>query len=110
MAVGLKNIYLALLFTFFTTVYAASETKGGCEKPLVRREFRSLSEGERKEWIDAVKVKNQGAQQFAIVIANSAAIVSRQEASQVYLDAHRQRFHLTDSAYQPQELPLRWYG
>lgn len=67
MAVGLKNIYLALLFTFFTTVYAASETKPGtCEKPLVRREFRSLSEGERKEWIDAVKVKNHGAKQFLL--------------------------------------------
>jgi len=45
-----KGVFLALLLTFFTTVYA-----GHCEKPRVRREWRSISEGERKEWVDAVK-------------------------------------------------------
>ena len=52
-----KNVFLALLLTFLTTVYAApAAKKGGCENPLVRREWRALSEGERKEWADAVKV------------------------------------------------------
>jgi len=92
MAVGLKNIYFVLLLTFFTTVYAASETKG-CEKPLVRREWRSLSEGERKEWIDAVKVRIL--QVICFAVANSA-VVSWQEAPQVFPDAHRQCFHLAD--------------
>jgi len=53
-----KNIFLALLLTFFTAVQAAPAPadKKGCSKPLVRREWRALSEGERTEWVDAVKV------------------------------------------------------
>ena len=46
-----KNVVLALLLTSVTTVYA-----GACKNPRVRREWRALSEGERQEWIRAVKV------------------------------------------------------
>ena len=58
MAVGLvKNAFLALLLVFITTAYAGA---GGCENPSVRREWRSISEAERKEWVDAVKVRSSG--------------------------------------------------
>ena len=46
-----KNILLALLLTSVTIVYAA-----GCAEPRVRREWRSISESQREEWIAAVKV------------------------------------------------------
>ena len=46
-----KDVVLALLLTSVTSVYAAA-----CKEPRVRREWRSLSEGERQEWIRAVKV------------------------------------------------------
>ena len=53
MAISLtKNLLLALLLTFIATVHA-----GSCEKPHVRREWRSISEAEREEWIAAVKVR-----------------------------------------------------
>jgi len=53
MVVGLaKNVFLALLLTFITTAYANHQ----CAKPRVRREWRSISEAERKAWVDAVKV------------------------------------------------------
>jgi len=56
-----KNIFLALLLTFFTTAYAAPATavKGGCEKPVVRREWRALSADEREEYANAVKCLNK---------------------------------------------------
>lgn len=58
MAVGLsKNVFLVLLLAFFTAVHAAPTVKkGGCTNPRVRREWRALSESERKDWVDAVKV------------------------------------------------------
>ena len=46
-----KGAFLALLLTFITAAYATS-----CAKPRVRREWRSISEAEREEWIAAVKV------------------------------------------------------
>ena len=45
-----KSVSLALLLTFITTVDAH------CTKPRVRREWRSLSEAERGDWLAAVKV------------------------------------------------------
>ena len=52
MAVSLrKNLFLALLLTVITAVYASP-----CVDPRVRREWRSISEHERQEWIAAVKV------------------------------------------------------
>jgi len=44
-----KNALLAFL-AFAVTAYATP-----CAKPRVRREWRSISEVERKEWLDAVK-------------------------------------------------------
>ena len=46
-----KGIFLVLLLASLTTVYAAC-----CAEPRVRREWRSISETERKEWLAAVKV------------------------------------------------------
>ena len=56
-----KGVFLALLLTFFTTVYA-----GHCKKPRVRREWRSISEDERKEWVNAVKVRSRDPKQLAL--------------------------------------------
>lgn len=66
---AVKNLCFALLLTFFTTVYAAPTVKtSGCTNPLVRREWRALTDGERKEWIDAVKVGFVGSKQLALVV------------------------------------------
>ena len=46
-----KNVSLALLLAFVATTYATH-----CAKPRVRREWRSLSEAERAEWLAAVNV------------------------------------------------------
>lgn len=52
MAVGLiRHICLALLLSVLT---AAQDRH--CENPRVRREWRSISETEREEWVAAVKV------------------------------------------------------
>ena len=52
MAISLaKNVSLALLFAFIATTYATH-----CAKPRVRREWRTLSEAERAEWLAAVNV------------------------------------------------------
>ena len=52
MAVSLtKNTFLVLLLAFIATVRAAP-----CTEPRVRREWRSISEAEREEWVAAVKV------------------------------------------------------
>ena len=48
-----KNVFLALLLTFITTTYAK---QAHCAAPRVRREWRSISEAEREEWVAAVKV------------------------------------------------------
>ena len=48
-----KNVFFALLLTFITTVHAVP-----CAKPRVRREWRSISEAEREEWVAAVKVRD----------------------------------------------------
>ena len=54
MAVSLaKNVFFALLLTFIATVHAVP-----CAKPRVRREWRSISEAEREEWVAAVKVRD----------------------------------------------------
>ena len=59
MATGLaKNVFLALLFTFIPTAYAAR-----CAEPRVRREWRSISEAEREEWVAAVKVRSSDPKQ-----------------------------------------------
>lgn len=52
MAAGLaKHVCFALILSFITTALSRP-----CEKPRVRREWRSISETEREEWIAAVKV------------------------------------------------------
>ena len=56
MAVSLaKNVFLALLLALITTVHAVP-----CSEPRVRREWRSISEAEREEWVAAVKVPSDG--------------------------------------------------
>jgi len=52
MVIGLaKNVHLALFLAFITTVYANHR-----QCVSVRREWRSISEVERKAWVAAVKV------------------------------------------------------
>ena len=52
MAVGLaKSVSLVLLLLFVTTVHSTR-----CAKPRVRREWRSLSDADRKKWLAAVNV------------------------------------------------------
>jgi len=50
-----KNIFLVVLLTFITAAYAGGPGRR-CENPRVRREWRSISETERAEWLTAVKV------------------------------------------------------
>lgn len=106
-----KQIVLALLLTFFTAVQAAPAPadKKGCGKPLVRREWRALSEGERKEWVDAVKVGSIHPKRVCFVDVDSL-VVPPQDAPQVGVEAHWQRYPYPDSPRRHQKLVLRWYA
>ena len=64
-----KNVFLALLLAFVATVYA-----GGCKEPRVRREWRSISEAEREEWIAAVKVWSSHPDVILLAVADSIVV------------------------------------
>jgi len=44
------------LLVFITCFRVALAAKGECVQPTIRREWRTLSDDERAEWITAVKV------------------------------------------------------
>jgi len=106
MAVGLaKNVFLALLLTLITTAYATC-----CEKPRIRREWRSISEAERRRWVDAVKVGSSDLKQRAwtLVVADSG-VVSQKGAPQGGIDPDLQHLGHQNSTRQHQQLLLRRY-
>jgi len=72
-------------------------------KPSVRREWRSLTPGERAEWIDAVKVKHV---QLVVVLTELTLprTVPQQAASQLFFGADLQHFLLRDPTCQHKRL------
>lgn len=63
-----RTVFLAL-FAFITTVYADP-----CTAPRVRREWRSISDAERADWIAAVKVGVQCSEVIPLEVADSVAV------------------------------------
>lgn len=102
MAIGLtKQICLALFLSLIATSQALQ-----CEHPRVRREWRSISEIEREEWIAAVKV---GTEQRIYFVLADPVTVPQQGASQVDLETHPERVRDTDSPCQSRQFLFRWY-
>ena len=74
-----KNVFLALLLASITTVHAVP-----CSEPRIRREWRSISEAEREEWVAAVKVFFVEWSRF--FMAAERGLVSQSGAPQVGFD------------------------
>lgn len=86
MAVSLaRRISLALILSLITTAHAHP-----CANPRVRREWRSISETEREEWVAAVKVGVQGFGVIYFAIADPTA-VPQQGVPQINFETRRRR-------------------
>lgn len=85
----MKNIWVSLLsvsLALFQYVEAAEESPSGskCKKIQVRKEWRALSRGEKKAWIDAVNVSTQVSNvnlicSFPITICSASIVDLHQE-------------------------------
>ena len=90
-----KNVFLALLLTFTTATYAAR-----CAEPRVRREWRSIPEAEREEWISAVKVGCDAAKESTWwSLSAEPFVVSQKGASQAGVDADLRRVGHSNPIY-----------